>query len=161
MRLRSITAPPITVLSLQLSVLLRVGQDLPLSLADAPSASPAASSHFSFSRNGNLKGALPFPFPFSSRLRPSRLSRRSQDVLKSGILLLMDSKHHKKFIRKRRIVKVPGRALGRVERREERGGSFVFVYAQYLNKPVLFFTRCSETFLHSTPPLGFEWTREP
>lgn len=107
------------------------------------------------------RGPSPFPFPFSSRLRPSRLSRRSQDVLKSGILLLMDSKHHKKFIRKRRIVKVPGRALGRVGRREERGRSFVFVYAQYLNKPALFFTRCSETFLHSTPPLGFERTREP
>lgn len=43
-----------------------------------------------------LGGPSPFPFPSPSRLRPSRLSRRSQDVLKSGILLLMDSKHHKK-----------------------------------------------------------------
>lgn len=90
-------------------VLLR---DRPLSI-HAPSACPAAqtaSSHFSFSRNGNLRGPLPFPFPF--RLRPSRLSRRRQDVLKSGILLLMDSKHHKKFIRKRRVVKVSEKGFG-------------------------------------------------
>lgn len=80
--------------------------------------------------------------------------------MKSGILLLMDSKHHKKFIRKRRVVKVSEKGLrGRAGgERKNGGGAGVFVYAEYSNddEPVpscalffFFLISCSELFIRS------------
>lgn len=156
MLLASIRAPTITVLSLQLSVYYSMPAGSFSSLWQT-NLQPLLQHHWpplTFpSVEMEIWGGAPLPFPFSSRLRPSRLSRRSQDVLKSGILLLMDSKHHKKFIRKRRIVKVPGRALGWEWKVAEWRSAIVFLNVEYLNEPVLFwvffFTKCSEIFYFS------------
>lgn len=79
-----------------------------LSLIPALSFSLPFSAPSVFNRNGNLPPPPAFLFPGSPPLPPSlpccppcpcsTPPRRSQDVLRRGILLLMDSKHHKSLL---------------------------------------------------------------